>query len=241
MLCNEDASVFSSNSYGRQDVGKPCSFQIGHAWLAAAPLYMTVPICSVWWLSPVLRCAVQSWTDIHSFQSVFPSLLSGCHFPFGEFFSCQLYDTRRNRKNHSSTNISPGSLHHPPRNPCFCSCHLPDSPLFCFSVGRRDVVGSRMLALHGSACTQESEGEAKLHCTSEELRGGEIPSELCRVKGRWHLMWTGLGKGSGELPTVMGWFPPTSKGELGGTSQHPSHHLSLLVESLHTVCFPISL
>lgn len=98
-----------------------------------------------------------------------------------------------------------------------------------------------MLALHGSVGTQESESEAKLHCTSEKLRGGEIPSELCQVKERWHWTWTGLGKGSAELPAAMGRFPPISKGELGGTSQHLYHNLSLLVESLHTVCFPIRL
>lgn len=111
--------------------------------LAAAGLCMAVPICLVWWLIPVLRCLLQSRADIHSIQSVFPSLLSKCHFPFvTTFFSCQLYDTRRNTKNHSSKNTSQGSRHRPPRYPCIWWLSSPrrswavTSPVFCFRVGR---------------------------------------------------------------------------------------------------------
>lgn len=114
--------------------------------LAAAGLCMIVPIYFGGSFL-VLRCVVQSWIDIHSFQLVFPSLLSKCHFPFvAAFFSCQLYDTRRNTKNHSSKNIPQGSHHHPPSYPYFWWLSSPrqlwavTSLLSCFRVGRgRDI------------------------------------------------------------------------------------------------------
>lgn len=83
-----------------------------------------------------------------------------------------------------------------------------------------------MLALHWSAGPQESEGEAKLDCTFEELRDGEIPLELCRVKGRWPWMWTGLGKGSAELPVAMGQFLSSLR------ENYLAHH------SIHTATYP---
>lgn len=115
--------------------------------LATAGLCMIMPIYSVWWFIPVLRCVVQSWVNIHSFQSVFPSLLSKCHFPFVQHsFPASSMIPGGIQKNHSSKNISQGSHRHPPSYPYFCCLSSPrrswavTSPLFCLGVGRgRDI------------------------------------------------------------------------------------------------------
>lgn len=181
--------------------------------LAAAGLCMAMPIFWVWWLIPVLRCLLQSRADIHSVQSVFPSLLSKCHFPFvAAFFSCQLYDTRRNTKNHSSKNISQGSRHHPPRSPCIWWLSSPrwsqavTSPLFCFRAGRgRDAGWEQNTGCFTGQQTQEREGEGKQDC---KLKSSGVRGSFRAVLSgsQTALDVDHSRKGTAESPAARGWF-----------------------------------
>lgn len=96
--------------------------------LATAGLCMIMPIYSVWWFIPVLRCVVQSWVDIHSFQSVFPSLLSKCHFPFVQHsFPASSMIPGGIQKKITVPRIYPKVLTVTlPAIPISVACHLPD-------------------------------------------------------------------------------------------------------------------